>query len=163
MLYETTDNNMNKWEVYGTGILIIIGLFARDMYGIGINKYLFLLLAMIPIFFAEIKNVAVFACFLIPLYVGLPGNLISICLLIRLIFTIAKYRIPIDKTGFLFTLLVTTYIGLQDIFTGYTSIYHFMAALDFITLALIMMILREYGSGRDAIIAYALGNFMVGL
>ncbi len=163
MLYATTYNNMDKWKIYGTGILIIIGLFARDMYGIGINKYLFLLLAMIPIFFAEIKNVAVFACFLIPLYVGLPGNLISVCLLIRLIFTISKYRISIDKTGFLFTLLITTYIGLQDIITGYTSIYHFMAALDFVTLALLMMILRESGSGKDAIIAYALGNFMVGI
>ena len=56
MLYTTTDNNTDKWKIYGTGILIIIGLFARDMYGVGINKYLFLLLAMIPIFFAEINR-----------------------------------------------------------------------------------------------------------
>lgn len=163
MLYTTTDNNTDKWKIYGTGILIIIGLFARDMYGVGINKYLFLLLAMIPIFFAEIKNVAVFSCFLIPLYVGLPGNLISVCLLIRLIFTLVKYRIPIDKTGFLLTFLVTTYIGLQNIFTGYTGTYHFMAAFDFITLSLLMMVLREYGGGKDAIIAYAFGNFIVGI
>lgn len=163
MLYSTADNNMDKWKIYGTGILIIIGLFARDMCGVGINKYLFLLLAMIPIFLAELENVAVFSCFLIPLYVGLPGNLISVCLLIRLIFTLVKYRISVDRTGFLLTFLVTIYIGLQNIFTGYTSIYHFMAALDFITLSLLMMILREYGKGKDAIIAYATGNFIVGI
>ena len=162
MLHREVDIKEDQWKVYGVGILIILGLFARDMLGLGVNKYLFLVLALIPILFSETKNVAVFSCFLIPLYVGLPGNLISIFLLIRLLYDAIRHRIPIGKTGFILTLVVTFYIIFQNILTGYTGIYHFMAALDFVVLALSMVVIRDYEVGIKAIIAYSIGNFVLG-
>lgn len=162
MLQREIDKKEDQWKSYGIGILIILGLFFRDMIGIGVNKYLFLLLALIPILFFKTKNVAVFSCFLIPLYVGLPGNLISVFLLIRLLYDAIKYRITIGKTGFVFTLIVVFYIVFQDLLTGYTGIYHFMAALDFVVLALSMTIIREYKVGAEAIIAYSVGNLVLG-
>lgn len=162
MLYAELDGNKGQWKIYGISVLIILGLYARDMMGMGINKYLFLMLALIPIFFAKIKDVAVFSCFLIPLYVGLPGNYVSAFLLVRLVYDAFKKRIPLNRTGFLLTLVITAYIILQNFFTGYTSIYHLMAAFDFIVLALIMSILRKYRAGEEAIVAYSVGNFALG-
>ena len=63
MAYIKFNNIGDYWKVCGICALIIIGLIARDSFGININKYLFLLLALIPIVFARIKNVAVFSCF----------------------------------------------------------------------------------------------------
>lgn len=154
--------NGDRWKTYGISVCIILGLFARDMMGLSINKYIFLIFAIVPIMLAETKSVALFACFVIPLYVGLPGNLISVFLLIRLIYDAIKYRIVISRRGFLITFFVVAYIVLQDFFTGYTGIYHLMAALDFVVLALSMSILREYQAGTKAIVAYSVGNFVVG-
>ena len=156
------DVNKERWTTYGICILIIIGLFSRDIMGIGINKYLFLLLAIIPILFLETKSVAIFSCFIIPLYVGLPGNWISVFLLIRLMYDAFKYRITLNKSGFFLTLIVVVYIALQDFFTGYTEIYHLMAALDFVVLSLSMSVLRDYRAGAEAIVAYSVGNFVLG-
>lgn len=162
MPYIKFNNIGDYWKVCGISALIIIGLIARDSFGININKYLFLLLALIPIVFARIKNVAVFSCFLIPLYIGLPGNLISVFLLVRLLFEAIKNKITIRKTGFILTIIVVDYILLQDFFTDYTEVFHLMAALDFIVLALIMSVLRESKAGVESIVAYSVGNFIAG-
>lgn len=145
------------------GVLIITGLFARDMFGIGLNKYLFLVIAIIPILFADTEEFVAFVCFLVPLYVGLPGNYISMFLLVRLLYEACARKMRIRKTGFILTVLVTTYIFLQDFFTGYTEIYNLMAALDFIVLALLMKEIREYDVGTEAIVAYSIGNFILGI
>lgn len=145
------------------GVLIIAGLFARDKFGININKYLFLAIAIIPILFADTEEFVTFVCFLVPLYVGLPGNYISVFLLVRLLYETCARNILIKATGFILTVLVATYILLQDFFTGYTGIYNLMAALDFIVLALLMKEIREYDVGTETIVAYSVGNFILGI
>ena len=162
MLHREVDLKEDQWKMCGIGALIILGLFARDMMGISVNKFLFLLIALIPIFFLETKNVAVFTCFLVPLYVGLPGNFISVFLLARLFYDAVKYKFPIEKTGFVLTLCVVAYITVQDFLTGYTGIYHLMAAFDFILLAFSMSVIRQYRVGTQAVVAYAIGNFALG-
>lgn len=149
--------------VIAMGVLIIAGLFARDMFGIGLNKYLLLVIAIIPILFADAEEFAVFVCFLVPLYVGLPGNYISMFLLVRLLYEACTRKMRIGKNGFILTLLVTTYIFLQDFFTGYTEIFNLMASLDFIVLALLMKEIREYKVSTEAIVAYSIGNFILGI
>ena len=57
MLHREVDLKEDQWKMCGIGALIILGLFARDMMGISVNKFLFLLIALIPIFFLETKNV----------------------------------------------------------------------------------------------------------
>ena len=51
MLHREVDLKEDQWKMCGIGALIILGLFARDMMGISVNKFLFLLIALIPIFF----------------------------------------------------------------------------------------------------------------
>ena len=162
MLHREVDLKEDQWKMCGIGALIILGLFARDMMGISVNKFLFLLIALISIFFLETKNVAVFTCFLVPLYVGLPGNFISVFLLARLFYDAVKYKFHIEKTGFVLTLCVVAYITVQDFLTGYTGIYHLMAAFDFILLAFSMSVIRQYRVGTQAVVAYAIGNFALG-
>lgn len=55
MLHREVDLKEDQWKMCGIGALIILGLFARDMMGISVNKFLFLLIALIPIFFWKLK------------------------------------------------------------------------------------------------------------
>ena len=47
MLHREVDLKEDQWKMCGIGALIILGLFARDMMGISVNKFLFLLLALV--------------------------------------------------------------------------------------------------------------------
>ena len=57
---------------------------------------------------------------------------------------------------------MVAYITVQDFLTGYTGIYHLMAAFDFILLAFSMSVIRQYRVGTQAVVAYAIGNFALG-
>ncbi len=152
----------SPWKVYIVCILIILGLISRDMLGIGINKFIFLFLAIIPILFADTKYVAIFSCFVIPLYVGLPGNYISIVLLVRLVYDAVRYRISISKPGFLLTMIAAIYIFFQNYCFGYVDIYYLMASVDFIVLGLAMSVLRENMAGKEAVLFFSMGNAALG-
>lgn len=41
MLHREVDLKEDQWKMCGIGALIILGLFARDMMGISVNKFLF--------------------------------------------------------------------------------------------------------------------------
>lgn len=162
MLHREDEFCKEHWQMCFIGALIILGLYARDVMGISVNKFLFLFLTLVPLLFWQTKNVAVFTCFLVPLYVGLPGNYISVFLLARLLYDAVKYKFPIEKTGFILTLFVAAYITIQNVLTEYTGIYHLMAAFDFVILAFSMSVIRENRVGTQAVIAYAIGNFALG-
>ena len=163
MEYVIQGKKQDRWIIYGIGILICLALLARDIIGNGVNKYIFLILAAVPIFFASLQNMVIFMCFLIPLYVGLPSNLISVCLLIRLLFEALRHKIQLSGSGFILSYLIVTYILIQDILTGYTGVYHIMAAFDFLTLFLMMAAIIQYAQVKQSIIGFAIGNFVLGI
>ncbi len=153
----------DEWLIYGFGILICAGLFARDIMGVSVNKYIFLALAMVPIIFVKLDKVVPFSCFLIPLYVGLPGNLISVFLLIRLFYEAFRNKIRLNAMGFFWSYAIALYIIIQNIITGATSIYNMMAAMDFITLFLLISAIKQYNQSKEAIVFFAVGNFVLGV
>ncbi len=157
------DRKIDRWIIYGIGIFICIGILARDLMGVGINKYIFLMLAMVPLFFVKLENMVSFMCFIIPLYVGLPGNLISACLLIRLLYEAFRHKILLNGVGFILSYAVAAYILLQNLVTGYMGIYHIMAAMDFVNLYLLMAAVRQYRRSHNVILAFSLGNFVLGI
>jgi len=72
----------NNTGVVLPGVLICLGLLMRDAFNFEINKYVFLVLAAYPILCQNTNRVLIFISFLIPLYFGLPGNYISILILV---------------------------------------------------------------------------------
>ncbi len=163
MLFTISIRKSNNIYIYFFGFLICIGLIARDILGIGVNKFIFLILAALPIVLFKLENVVTFSCFLIPLYVGLPGNFISACLLIRLLYEAIRKKIILNRTGFLLSISVAGYILLQNFITGYTGIYNIMFALDFITLDLLLSVIIQYKKSLYAYVGFALGNAVLGL
>ncbi len=150
-------------QIVLVGIFITMALVARDIQNINISKYVFLVLVLIPICFAKIEALTIFMGFIIPLYVGLPGNLISVALLIRLIYAAFIGQIRLEKKGFILTLIISVYILFQNICTGYTEIYHLMAAMDFIVLYLLCSIVLQKNISREVIISYIMGVLVTGL
>ncbi len=65
-------------------------LMMRDSFGHAINKYLLLLICAVPTLTFNVSNLCVFYAFLFPLYIGLPGNYITLVLFIRFGFELLK-------------------------------------------------------------------------
>lgn len=163
MDYSIRDKKKNQWIIYITGVLICLSLLARDVMGVELSKYVLLLIALLPIVFAKIEYLVSYICFLIPLYVGLPGNIVSVCLLVRLFYEAVNNTIKLDRIGFILTYLVVAYVFIQNIVTGYTSVFNLMSAFDFFTLFLVMSALNQYRKIKESIFAFALGNFALGI
>ena len=102
----------SKWEGLFLAFFVVtvfVGLLLRDSYGVDINKYVFLLICSIPILFFDVKYTCLFLSFIFPLYVGLPGNLISIFILIRFLFIAVHDKVSLDAN--IFVLIVFYAIG----------------------------------------------------
>ncbi len=153
----------DEWLIYGFGILICAGLFARDIMGVSVNKYIFLALAMVPIIFVKLDKVVPFSCFLIPLYVGLPGNLISVCLLIRLAYEVLRNKIIIDGVWFALSYVLVSYIIIQNIVHNHMAIYNMMAAFDFFLLCFLMSAVIQNNCVEHAILSFGIGVCVVGV
>lgn len=69
-------------------VIIMTGLiYARDLMGISISKYILLVVAVVPAFFMSYSSLIYFVCFLFPIASGIPDNhvfpLLAIILLIK--------------------------------------------------------------------------------
>lgn len=145
------------------GILVAVGVLLRDTAGIEINKFLFLLIAAVPLLCLKIEYSVVFAAFLIPLYVGLPGNYISMVLLLRLLLEYVKGKIKLDFSLFLASVAVTLYLVITNVFWGSTSVYHLMGSIDFVVLALFASATLQYEKVKPVILAFSIGVAVVGV
>lgn len=162
MDYSIQEKKKNQLMIFVTGVLICLSLLARDVMRVDLSKYALLMIALLPIIFAKIEYLVSYICFLIPLYVGLPGNIVSVCLLVRLIYEAVNNNIKLDKIWFILTYLLVAYFSIQNIVTGYTSVYNLMSAFDFLTLFLLMSALNQYRKIKESIFAFSLGNFALG-
>ena len=142
---------------------VIIGLYLRDISGININKFIFLAVVAVPIFALSANRFVVFSSFLIPLYVGLPGNYVSLCILLRLLKELLDGRIRYSLIPLLLTLVATGYLMLQNILTGYTEIYNIMGAADFVTLMLLVYVTLQRRETDNVILAFLVGVTAMGL
>ena len=145
------------------GALLAGGVLLRDVAGIEINKFLFLLIAAVPLLFLKVEYTVIFAAFLIPLYVGLPGNYISLVLLIRLLFEYVRNKIKLDFSLFLASIAVTLYLIISNVIWGNTSVYHLMGSLDFLVLALFASATLQFEKVKPVILAFSIGVAVVGV
>ena len=96
-----------------SGILILF----RDVYGLSINKYFFVLLAGLSLCLVNKYQLFEVMAFFIPLFAGLPGNYISFIALILLLVKNAR-NFRIDSIG-LGCIAVILGVELLSAFRGY--------------------------------------------
>ena len=138
-------------------VFVCVGLILRDVVGININKYLFLLVVAVPIFTLTTNRFLTFTSLIIPLYVGLPGNYISICILLRLLYEFLAGRIRYDFLAFFLSIVAAAFLFLQNIFYNYIEIYYMMGALDFLILLLLSYAILQHNETENAIVAFLVG------
>lgn len=86
-------------KVIGFAVLLSLLLVARDIAGIGINKYLFLALSAVFMFIADYAELSCMICFTVPLMGGLPGTYIR---LLALLLLIGKRKLKMRYVTFFF-------------------------------------------------------------
>lgn len=149
-----------KWgKVIAFALIIFVGLMLRDSYGVNINKYLLLLVCLIPIFTFDTVRLCAFLSFIFPLYVGLPGNYISVFILLRFAFEALHKGIKVDVYVFVLTFFLSMYIFCQNLFFDYMSIYTLMGAMDFVVLLFFATIMFRDNSVKLVFLFYAAGIF----
>lgn len=144
-------------------IAIVVGVMLRDIGGVGINKYILLFFAAVPIFLLPCDKLVIMISFLIPLYVGIPGNYISLCILIRLVYEALRGRLKCDTTFFLISCVVTMYIFISNFIYNDMGVYNIVGAMDFLLMGLLVSLILQCRMERKVIIAFSIGVAIVGV
>ncbi|MBE6640667.1 MAG: hypothetical protein E7619_03680 [Ruminococcaceae bacterium] len=118
-------------------------LLLRDSYGVGINKYVFVLLTGVCALTMSIGDLICLFCFLFPLYVGMPGNYMTIVLLARLVLSLNKFKFK--ASSFFCAIFICAFMLCQNLITGYTGIVPMM----FIPGIIVVLMLFSYQGELD--------------
>lgn len=148
--------------VFAIGITILFLL--RDISKIDISKYIFLAIIGVYILMVGIDKMICFICFLMPLYVGLPGNFITILVLGRFIVSsVSKPQfIKINWKQFVAAILLSLLIFTQNIVLDYTGVYHMIFSIEIIVV-LFMLSYRGTLNKEQCIFMYIMGVAVVGI
>lgn len=141
-------------------VLMILLLSLRDIGGFAVNKYLFLLITAVTVFALPIDNVMYFIAFVMPLYVGLPGNYMTLIFLARFLLDYRKLRIKC--TTFIFCILAGSYVLMQSFITNHTAISELMFFPGMI-LVMFMFSVDVKIDKSKLILSYAVGVVALGL
>ena len=97
-------------------IVLLIGglLLLRDLGGVSVNKYLYLALVAIATFLLPIEKVVYLISFLMPLYVGMPGNYMTIVFLVRFLPEIKSLKV--NARNWVFCILAGGYALVQALY-----------------------------------------------
>ncbi|GEM_PF-1545224 len=113
---------INKYcLVWSLIIAELLLLFCRDFAGMQITKYAFIILTTGALLLSDKKRMYEIIAFLIPLFAGMPGTLISCIALLIVLGKSFKSKIKIDSKGLVFCLAILI-IELLSAFRGYFGI-----------------------------------------
>ena len=138
-------------------------LLARDAFGIGVNKYIFLLILAPALLFLREKYMIILWLFLMPLFVGLPGNYITLMVLLRFLIQVTDSgKLKIYKSSFTLTVCLAIFVFLQNIAHEYIGAYYmiFIAEL----FVVYFFVTTDYQNYFPAmILSYSFGIAMTGI
>ena len=166
MFEEKGENKMSYARKYilpvscmGVGFFVVL----RDVLGFSVSKYIFLLICVIALVLMKTEQVALFLFFLVPLYAGLPGNYLTIFVLVRLgvSFYRERKRREISVPLAVFTIGFVAFLFVQNLINGYTLVYHYAICMEICLLFLLSELKIDF-SARHALTLYALGTALVG-
>ena len=143
--------------------MVAFFLFLRDARGYAINKYVFIVLLAPVLLFAKEKYFYNVWAFIMPLYVGLPGNILTLVILFRFVLhSLSSRMMYLSTTQFCLSLLLAVYIFIQNILMGFTGIYHMIYVIEIVVLYFIMT--AEFNAGFPSIfLHYSYGIALTGL
>ena len=137
----------------GVGIAVIAALLlCRDVWNVTIGKLWFVLAVALVLLFLDAAHTRLLVFFLFPLYSGLPGNYITLLLLLKLIILGIRKReryhfsAVTAACGVIFALFVVA----QNLMYGDLTAYHFALCAEIVLLFLFCM-----GEGRPSLRASA--------
>lgn len=162
---QTASDRSTKESSYSKGliasiVLIIILLSVRDIGGFAVNKYLFLVITAAVVFALPIEWVMYFIAFVMPLYVGLPGNYMTLIFLARFLIYYGKLRF--NGFAFIFCILAGCYAFVQALITNHTGISELMFFPGMI-LVMFMFSINVKIDKSKLILSYAVGVAALGL
>lgn len=141
-------------------LLMIFLLSIRDIGGFAVNKYLFLAVAAVAVCALPIDKVMCFIAFVMPLYVGLPGNYLTMIFLVRFLFSYR--RIHITFNTLMLCALAGGYALIQALVTNHTGVPELMFFPGMI-LVMFMFSLNVRIDKSELILSYAAGVAALGL
>lgn len=155
-----TDTAQSYRGLYLLMALLGVMLLMRDAYGFSIHKYIFLLLIAGATIILPIEKVMCLIAFVMPLYVGLPGNYLTLVFLMR--FLLESGRIRLRASNLLFCVLAGMYALLQAFVTNHMAIAELML---FPGLVLVMlMFAKGVPYNREKLVlCYGMGVAALGL
>ena len=132
--YKLSIRKDSYFLIYSVLLVVCFLLFLRDVYSLGISKYLFIALLGIYIMMTDINQFFVLLCFIMPIYVGLPGNYLTFIIFIKFLYLIfvKKESFGFNIFTFLTGILFSLFILIQNYILGYTGTYYFMPCVEII-------------------------------
>lgn len=156
VLYKEKNSNIS---IIIAALLIFVLLLMRDTYSIAINKYIFLFVVGLCTVCMKINNLIYLFCFLFPLYVGLPGNYLTLLLIIRLVFSVRIF----NASSLMLSMAVAVCIFIQNILTGYTGIVPMILIAGVILVLMLFTCNKEILDPLPMILMYSAGVAALGL
>ena len=141
--------------------LIVLLLMMRDVGGIGvINKYVFIVIIAVAVFAVPINQTVSLLAFVMPLYVGLPGNYITLIFIARILLN--YNRLKIKASNLIFCTLAGVFILVQSLLTEHMAVQELMLFPGMI-LMMLMFSLDGKSKKSELILSYATGVATLGL
>ncbi len=140
-------------------------VFVRDVYNIPINKYIFLGIVGLSLFLTQFKYSLLICSFILPLYVGLPGNYITLIILIRFLLEIVlnPRRFHFKPSIILLTAVFTIFSLIHNIEFETNDIHYMSCAVAFLIFTVILASDLSMDERRLMIWFYIIGVFVVGI
>ena len=155
-------NKNYKFE-YIIIVLISILLYLRDVQSFGISKAIFIILIIPALLFMPKNKAIILWVFLMPLYVGLPGNYITLVMLLKFL-TIRNIqgKVKIHKMQIALTTLLAIFILIQNIYYNYFEIYYMIFIVE-LFVVYFFITTEVNGCFTDIILSYTLGVALTGI
>ena len=145
--------------VYVSCAVFILLLFLRDACSVGVNKYLFVVLTLLCAVLMPPKRLIQLFCCLFPLYVGLPGNYMTIILIARLLLDFKNFKLKVSSVVLM--AILSCFILFQELIAGQTTLVHLM----YIPGLLVVLLLVSYKELpiKDMILCFVMGVAAMGI
>lgn len=153
-------NRENCKALYLVILLIGLMLLMRDSFGVPINKFIFLVVVGVATFALPIGKVIYLIAFVMPLYVGIPGNYLTLVFLIRFLREIPRVRF--NAKAIIFCALAGGWTFIDALMTNNTEIAQLVFFPSMVLVMLIYALRVPYNKNR-LVLCYSLGVAALGL
>ena len=158
-----TEIDIESTLLCGICIFIVSLLFLRDAMGMYVNKWIFLIILAPALLLMSERNMMILWAFIMPLYVGLPGNYLTLTITVRFALNYIVRGLKLaEPTLFILVLLTAIYILAQNMFYGITSIFRNIFVVELI-IAYVVFCSDTKSYFKSMYTAYATGIAAVGV